>query len=162
MVALLLVGLLRLAQVPRRASALVAIPVLLIYVWATGARPGAVRSWLMAAVWLGAWTLVRPADLLNGMAAAALAILVWDPQQLFDGGFVLSFGAVAAIVVLTPRWEPRLTAVVAGDPFLPGRYAPWWRRLLAKPLVGTMKLASCSAAAWLGLLPLGPTSSWCR
>ena len=52
---------------------------------------------LMAGVWLVGGMLLRPTDLLNSLAAAALIILVYDPTQLFDGGFILSFVVVISL-----------------------------------------------------------------
>jgi len=145
---------LRFMRVSRRWCGLVAVPLLALYVFATGARPGAVRALVMVSVWLGGWMLVRPADSLNSLAAAALLILGWDPSQLFDGGFVLSFTVVTAIVVLVPRIESRLRAVLASDAMLPPQFVPRWRVWLNPPLTWGMRLLSCSLAAWLGLLPL--------
>src|ERR1017187_6489512 len=108
----------------------------------------------MACVWLIGWMLVRPADSLNTLAAAALVILVCAPTQLLDGGFILSFAVVLAIVTLTPRIEALLVSRVAPDPFLPRQFVPGWRMKLAGGLHRIIQLLSCSIAAWLGLLPL--------
>ncbi len=145
---------LRVLRVPRRWSGLASIPVLALYVLATGARPGAVRTFVMAVVLLLGWALVRPVDLLNSLAAAALVILVYDPLQLFDGGFILSFAAVTALVVLTPPIEARLGRWVAGDPFLPRELMSWWQRKSAGARLAVARAVSGSLAAWVGLLPL--------
>ena len=42
-------------------------------------------------------TLYRKPRLLNVLAAVALTFVVWDPEQVFDASFQLSFGAVALI-----------------------------------------------------------------
>ena len=145
---------LRLVRIPRRWCAVAAVPLLILYVFATGAHPGAVRALVMACVWLIGWMLVRPADSLNTLAAAALVILVGAPRQLLDGGFILSFSVVLAIVTLTPRIEALLLSRVAPDPFLPRQFVPMWRTKLVGGLHRVVQLLSCSIAAWLGLLPL--------
>ncbi len=145
---------LRLVRIPRRWCGVVAVPLLVLYVFATGAHPGAVRALVMACVWLIGGMLVRPADSLNSLAAAALAILVYEPTQLFDGGFILSFAVVVAIVTLTPRIEARLLPWVAPDPLLPRQFVPRWRTRLDGGLRRVVQLLSCSLAAWVGLLPL--------
>lgn len=154
LVTVIVVLTLRLLRVPRRWCGLVAIPLLVLYVFATGAHPGAVRALVMACVWLIGWMLVRPTDSLSNLGAAALVLLIWDPTQLFDAGFVLSFTVVVAIVVLTPRIEARLKALIAPDPLLPQNFVPRWRWLVERPVVWTLRLLSCSLAAWIGLLPL--------
>src|SRR5262249_43424165 len=98
----ILVILLRIVRIPRRWCALVAIPLLTLYVWATGAHAGAVRALVMASVWLIGWMLVRPVDLLSATAAAAGVLLIFDPSQFFDSGFLLSFTVVLALVLLVP------------------------------------------------------------
>ncbi len=154
LVAVVVMAALRLWRVPRRWSGLASIPVLVLYVLATGGRPGAVRTLVMTCVLLVGWSLVRPVDFLNGLAAAALAILLWDPRQLFDGGFILSFGAVTSLVTLTPPLEKRLGGWLARDPFLPERLVPPWQRWLATPRRWVVRAVSGSVAAWIGLLPL--------
>ncbi len=145
---------LRLLRVPRRWSGPASVPVLLLYVLATGARPGAMRTFVMACVLFLGWALVRPVDLLNSLAAAALAILAWDPLQLFDGGFILSFAAVTALVVLTPPIETRLGQWLAVDPFVPVELQSWWRRQWETPRRWLIRAVAGSLAAWIGLLPL--------
>lgn len=154
LVTALVLIILRVAQIPRRWCAVAAAPLLILYVFATGAHPGAIRALVMACMWLLGWMLVRPADSRNSLAAAALVILLCDPTQLFDGGFILSFTVVLAIVTLTPPIEARLSSWVATDPFLPEQFVPTWRARLGLWLRRFIQLLSCSVAAWLGLLPL--------
>jgi len=154
LVTVLVLILLRAAQVPARWTGAAAIPLLVLYVWATGAHPGAVRALVMASVWLIGRMLVRPADGLNNLAVAALVLLVWEPLELFGGGFQLSFAVVTAIVVLTPRIEARLLPLFTMDPFLPNRFVPRWRTAADVAWRGLIRLLSCSVAAWVGLVPL--------
>jgi len=97
---------------------------------------------------------VRPADTLNSLGAAALVILLYDPTQLFNSGFQLSFAVVLAIVTLTPRIEAWFTPWIATDPFLPKEFVPVWRKKLERRLRWVVGMLSCSIAAWLGLVPL--------
>jgi competence protein ComEC len=154
LVTAILLVVLRLVRIPRRWCGLVGVPLLALYVFATGAHPGAVRALVMASVWMLSWMLVRPTNGLNNLAAAALALLVWEPTQLFDGGFLLSFTVVAAIVVLTPRFEAPLNRWVAPDPFLPRRFVSRRRRAAESVARHGVRLLSCSLAAWVGLVPL--------
>jgi competence protein ComEC len=146
--------LLRAVHVPSRWAGGIAIPFLILYVWATGAHPGAVRALVMASVWLVGRMILRPADGLNNLAAAALILLVWEPLELFDGGFLLSFTVVTSIVVLTARIEARLLLLGRVDPFLPHRLVPRWRMMVDAARRMLVRLLSCSIAAWIGLVPL--------
>jgi competence protein ComEC len=73
---------------------------------------------------------------------------------LFDGGFILSFTVVTAIVVLSPRIESKLKPLVAPDPLLARQFVPKWRVALGSLARWGVKLFSCSLAAWVGLVPL--------
>ncbi|MEI6085147.1 MAG: ComEC/Rec2 family competence protein, partial [Verrucomicrobiota bacterium] len=154
LVGVVVLGVLRGLRVPRRWSGLACIPALALYVLATGALSGAVRTLVMASVLLVGWALVRPVDLRNSLAAAALVILVLDPLQLFDGGFILSFGAVTALVVLTPPIEERLLSWIKLDPLRPAVLTTGWQRGAVGAAQMVARAVSGSLAAWVGLLPL--------
>ena len=147
---------LRLVRVPRRWCGLVAIPLMVLYVFATGARPGAVRALVMATVFLLGGALVRPTNLPNTIAAAALVILAIDPAQLFDGGFILSFTVVTVLVLLAPVFAGRLETWTAPNPLKPAALVPAWRKhpSYLAALRWTNNLVAGSVAAWIGLVPL--------
>lgn len=160
---------LRLVRVPRRWTAVPAIPLLVLYVFATGAHPGAVRALVMVCVWLMGGMLVRPVDLLSSLALAAFIILIGSPAQLFDGGFILSFTVVLALALLTERsslWKflinPRVAAqeeswwmsLVRPDPLIPRELIPRWRRIILRPVLWLILLGNGSLVAWIGLVPL--------
>lgn len=72
----------------------------------TGGRAPIVRAALMLAL-AGCQSLLnRPPAPLNAVGAAALALLVYHPYQLWDVGWQLSFGAAAAIGVLAGSFTP--------------------------------------------------------
>jgi competence protein ComEC len=91
------IGLLRALQIPRAVCGLVVVPVIWFYAGLTGWPASAVRAAIMMSIVIGGWAVNRPGDLLNSLFAAALIILVWDPQQLFQAGFQLSFLIVLCI-----------------------------------------------------------------
>ena len=76
--------------------------ILALYVVVAGASVSVVRAFVMVGVLLVGRTTERRVDTLSALALAALGLLVWRPASLFDVGFQLSFGAVAALVTLTP------------------------------------------------------------
>ena len=65
-----------------------------------------------------AWLAARPADRWYFLCLGALVLLAWNPYDMLDAGFQLSFVAVCAIFLVVPR----LTALLEGYPF-PGKLA---------------------------------------
>ena len=84
------------------ARAVVTLAVLAVYVVVAGASVSVVRAFVMVAVLIVGRAAERRVDSLNALGLAALALLVHRPSALFDVGFQLSFGAVAALVTITP------------------------------------------------------------
>jgi competence protein ComEC len=78
------------------------------YVLAVGAQPSVVRAGVAGALVSLAWLAARPADRWYFLLVGALALLAWNPYDLLDAGFQLSFAAVAAIFVLVPQLQHRL------------------------------------------------------
>jgi ComEC/Rec2-related protein len=154
LIAGMLVSVLRVMRLPRPVCGLLAIPLLWFYTVATGWQASAIRSTLMMNVIIGGWALRRPTDLVNSLAAAGLIILIWDPSQLFQAGFQLSFFVVLSIGLLLPPFEKLRQRLLQTDPFLPAELRPRWRRWLDGPLHYLTTSAATSLAAWLGSLPL--------
>jgi competence protein ComEC len=70
------------------------------YVLAVGPQPSVIRAAIAGAAVSVAWLAGRLRDAWHLLLVAACALLAWNPYTLFDAGFQLSFGAVAAIFVL--------------------------------------------------------------
>ncbi len=154
LIAGILVALLRLIRLPRRWCGVVVVPLLWFYTAATGWQPSAIRASIMMTVIILGWMTARPTDLINSLAAAALVILVWDPQQLFQASFQLSFSVVLSIGLLTPPIKNLGDKLLAHDPLMPREALPWWRRCAEAPLGWLNMSLGTSIAAWLGSLPL--------
>lgn len=154
LVAGVLVSLLRVARVPRGATGLAAVPLLWFYAAATGWQPSAVRATVMMSVVILGWALHRPGQLLNSLAAAALLILVWEPRQLFQAGFQLSFTVVLSLALVLPPLVRVRDRWWRHDPLLPAELLPRWRRWLDPVVRGVTFSLAVSLAAWLGSLPL--------
>ena len=105
LIAVLLVQTFRVLGWSRALCGGLSLPLIWFYVAATGWQPSAVRSAVMTSVVVGTWMLERPGDLLNSLSLAALLILIAEPGQLFQAGFLLSFLVVAALAVFPSRWE---------------------------------------------------------
>lgn len=72
------------------------------------ARAPILRAALMLGTFLAAESAGRRYDRINTLALVAIAVLIWRPLELFSPGFQLSFGAVAALLVVTPILRERL------------------------------------------------------
>lgn len=67
----------------------------------TGFSVSTVRAVIMTGIMLCARFLFRTYDLLSAAAAAALIILMANPMFIHDGGFMMSFTAIAGVGVAT-------------------------------------------------------------
>ncbi|MCM0082330.1 DNA internalization-related competence protein ComEC/Rec2 [Geomonas sp. Red32] len=86
----------------RRMLMLAALPVVVFYLFLSGAAPATVRSVLMIAAFACALQVRREADPVNSLMLAAAAMLFAAPETLFDLSFQLSFLAIWGLVVLSP------------------------------------------------------------
>ncbi len=86
----------------RRAILVGTVPVLLFYLFLSGAAPATVRSVMMITVYIAALLVGREADPVHSLMLAAFLILGCSPPTLFDISFQLSFLALWGILVLTP------------------------------------------------------------
>ena len=139
---------------PRGASGLVVIPLIWFYTAATGWQASAIRSTVMMSIVITGWALERPSHLINSLAAAGLIILIWDPAQLYQAGFQLSFFVVLGIALLVPPLESARARLLRPDPLLPPELRPRWKRWLDLPLRAVSASLATSLAAWLGSTPL--------
>jgi competence protein ComEC len=154
LIAGILLMLLRALVVPRFACGFIVIPLIWFYTMATGWQPSAIRSTIMMTVIIGGWMSKRPMNLLNSLAAAACIILVWDPQQLFQASFQLSFFVVLSIALLAPRFDEWKKRWLAPEEMLPMELRPWWQRRLLRLGDWAWKCFATSAAAFVGSVPL--------
>ena len=102
-VALIIILLLKVVRVHKRARFYIAVPLLILYCLLTGASTPVVRATIMAVVFMSAYLVKREPDIYNSCALAAIFILGANPRQLFDIGFQLSFASVLSIVCLYPK-----------------------------------------------------------
>jgi competence protein ComEC len=100
-------GLLLLAP-PKRLLPLLLLPLLLAYLLLTGNALPTRRAFLMAMA--GGVLLVgaRRVEPLRLLASVAFLILLFEPLALLEPSFQLSFAGVLGILLLLPRWQPRL------------------------------------------------------
>ena len=75
------------------------------YVLAVGWQPSVVRAGVAGALASLAWLAARPRDRWYFLLLGAALLLAWNPYNLYEPCFQLSFAAVGAIFVLVPRLE---------------------------------------------------------
>lgn len=130
---------------------------LFVYAMMIGFPASVVRAALMLLIVQGARLTGRPRDGLTGLAAAFVAVLAVRPLSLTDAGFVLSFSAVAGILLLAPTLErmaaPALRALKSGERprrLLSAEGMRWGTCRLLRPVISGLAV---SLAAQLGTLP---------
>ena len=150
----MLVALLRMLQISRAWCGLIAIPLIWFYTAATGWESSAIRASVMMTIVIGGWALKRPGDLINSLAAAAFIILLWEPRQLFEASFQLSFFVVLVIGLMLPALNKIIDRWLRHDPLLPNELLPRWRRAFTATLRMLGRYCALSFAAWVGSIPL--------
>jgi competence protein ComEC len=97
-----------LAGLPRWLGELGALASIGAYVLAVGAQPSVVRAGVAGALGSLAWLTARERDRWHFLLLGAVVLLAWNPYNVLDAGFQLSFAAVVAIFELAPRIERSL------------------------------------------------------
>src|SRR6185436_17386167 len=147
-------GLFRAVGIPRSISGLILIPLIWFYVALTGWPASAIRATVMLTIVIIGWVLKRPGDVINSLFAAALIILLWEPQQLFQAGFQLSFFVVLCLILTMPLLHGLWQRLWAPEPLLPEALQPRWRKALRAPVGYAAEVLLTSFAAWIGSVPL--------
>lgn len=140
----------RLLKLSATSTGVVVLLTLVAYSFVTDHRPPVVRSAILAGMVVLATIAARRAASLNTLACSALAVLLWNPADLFDVGAQLSFLAVLGIIC-----GARCCAALRRlrrDPFLRD-HSLWkhWTRRGGRWLVEAYVV---TAAIWLFTLPL--------
>jgi competence protein ComEC len=110
-----------------------AIVFLFAYSIMVGAQEPVMRAALVFSLGIFAPLVWRRANSLNVIAGAALALLVWRPNDLFDPSFQLTFLSVISIVTMAVPILNRMQAVGSWRPTHETPYPPicpsWFRKL---------------------------------
>lgn len=91
---------------PARWAAPPALALAIAYTLVTGAQIATVRALIVVALWMTATTIARPIRLIDALGAAAIVLLVWRPQDLWDPAFQLSFIAALTLALIPRAREP--------------------------------------------------------
>jgi competence protein ComEC len=107
------------------------------YTIAVGADPSVVRSALMFTILALAPVVARQPNTLNSLGGAALLLLVWNPNDLFDPSFQLTFLSVLSIVAVAVPLLHRMQQTGSWRPTMDTPYPPdcaVWFLLLSEVL----------------------------
>ncbi len=137
-------------RVSRRAAVVIIIPLLCAYALVTGLSSSCVRATVMASFILLGHLLERPAIAMNSLAAAAIAILAWETNELFTPGFQLSFALVVFIMVMSTRIARKIEPLGEPDDFIPREI--WTRAERGRVLLWNQVASATgvSLSAWIG------------
>ncbi|GAB3830550.1 ComEC/Rec2 family competence protein [Pontibacter rugosus] len=87
----------------RWAGAILVLAILWLYAFITGLSPSVLRAVLMFSLVTVGLALKRRTVVYNTVSVAALGLLFWNPYNLLEVGFQLSFLAVLGIVYIQPK-----------------------------------------------------------
>ncbi len=82
---------------PAQVAVILTLPVLSLYALMSGTSTPTIRSFIMVFIFMLALFLGRKGQWLNSLSIAAIIILLWRPDALFELSFILSFIAVLSI-----------------------------------------------------------------
>lgn len=140
--------------IPRQIGGLILLPLIWFYVALTGWPASAIRASVMLSVVILGWVLKRPGDALNSLLTAALLILVWEPRQLFQAGFQLSFFVVLCLILILPPLHQLFQRLTAPDPWVAPSLRRRWPPWIQVPIRYCLDVLLTSFAAWVGSIPL--------
>ena len=128
---------LKIFRIQRNLSIILSVLFLASFTILTGARPSILRATTMFSILAFGEILRRKISIFNLIGLSSFIILMVNPNQVFDIGFILSYTAVLSIICISPIFY---------EIFHVGNKLNFKYYLLTS--------VSVSLAAWLGLLPL--------
>lgn len=128
--------------IPSKAAGAVSVVLLASYTVLTGASVSAQRALLMFGLLMGSRIVGRTYDMLSALSLAGVLILLQNPSYLYYSGFLLSFGAAAALGGVLPVFKK--------DHQKEKQKSSLWLRL--KKGIGTGLLSG--SVIWFATLPI--------
>ena len=86
----------------RIAKQAIILPIMWIFAFLTGMRPPVIRAAVMISMWGFGNAFLFKSFTINTVGAAAFFMLLYNPFNIFDVGFQLTFSAVLAILLINP------------------------------------------------------------
>jgi len=143
-----------LLRVPSKLRPLLGLPLVYLYVEITGGAPSAMRAFLMAAFFWASFAINRQRSPFAALVGSAVAVLIWDPAQLWSIGFQLSYAVVASILLFGLPVHQYLCHTLRPFRWLPEENWSRSQHLLRQSLEVILLLFAISLAAWLASAPL--------
>jgi len=139
LVSLIVLTALKVLRTPQKLSCIISAFAMFMYCLLTGAQTPVVRVTIMTFVLYFGYMINRAASVYNMLSLSALIILLYNPRDLFDISFQLSFGSILSLALFSP-------AILK---FFPkeGFFAQKFRRYIVCIFCGSL-------AAEIGLFPL--------
>ena len=134
----------------RRRTALICVPVTVLFALVMGGTASVVRATVMIDLLLIAPLFDRERDGLTSLAFSLLILLADDPYAVADAGLQLSFAAVLGLLLFTGRFERRLLAACGLDGEWDGRL----RRVLQKAARYVFGMMAATFGALIFTVPL--------
>lgn len=106
MISFMIFGLLKFLRAPTRASYVFLIVFLVFYTLLVEGRASVVRAAVMSIAYLLGKLFWKDTHLLNTIGLSAFAILLFNPFQIFDVGFQLTYAATLSIILFYPKILP--------------------------------------------------------
>lgn len=152
-IAVTLGGLLKWVRLPGMVRFLLTAGLIWLYVDINGRAPSAVRAFVMFGLVEGARVFWRPRSVVSALMVSALLVLLVDPLQLFSASFQMSYGIMAALLLLgVPLGETcqQTWQVFAWLP--PASWARWQRVVAQVWRKGLLNVAVALATALVGFV----------
>ncbi|MBF0384527.1 MAG: ComEC/Rec2 family competence protein [Candidatus Omnitrophica bacterium] len=130
---------LKMFPLDRRISYLLTILAVLCYCQIAQSRPSVVRATIMICVILIGLIIEKDSDILNSLFLSGFIILLFNPFNIFDAGFQLSFICVLAIILFFPEIHSLILAKVRAQ------------GIFSRAVIESISL---SVAVWLSVLGL--------
>jgi competence protein ComEC len=91
---------------------------LVVFMFLTGVPPSVFRATLMSIIIIIAFLSNRSTNIINSISIAAVIILLFNPYEIYNPGFQLSFSAVLAIGILYPNFQRAISKLKIKNKFL--------------------------------------------
>jgi len=136
-----------------RLTGFLTLPLLGFYALTVGLGPSCLRALVGTVLLLGCVWVERPSVAYNNIGAAALLLLFADTNNLFQGGFQLSFCLVLALLWMATPLGRHMASLAHPDPLLPRKLWTPRQRLRVRLSVSVCATIAASLVAFVAGLP---------